>query len=410
MADPLIGMTIHFEAPAPAKQDAPRGGLGSQVLPVADLEEDWEGDPEDGAQYLALVRREAATHARINRVTNPYEAVVDGASAPMVDQPSSRPSQAWREVFVRNFQEARKRMIAAPIHSLEPIDPAMIPAPRDSDAWRVFINGKRAKAVKPAAATVRANGGAAQAPMKMEQQPLAPPPAEDVEMNDLEAAKAAILASLEIDTPEPTQPSAPPIPTPLPTPAPSAPAPAEPAQPPEYERLPQLPSPSLLVAIPGPTVIHVLSSLNEWLNERFDAYEEALNFVPSTIFAPPAVRRKPGASAASFKSASPAPTKKSPPKPPLPTAHESHWLLSLLTRLEGLLDGEDLGNLRQLGKTLVQLAEESAKKRPEVPVGGRSMERRLQDEEDEEGRARCWMVVAAIAGVWKQEDLWDSSL
>lgn len=38
------------------------------------------------------------------------------------------------------------------------------------------------------------------------------------------------------------------------------------------------------------------------------------------------------------------------------------------------------------------------------------MKERLEDEEEAEGRARCWMVVAAIAGVWAQGDLWDSSL
>jgi hypothetical protein len=56
MADPLIGMSISFGAVQPQKPDAPRGGLGSQVLPVADLEENWDGSPEDGSQYLALVR------------------------------------------------------------------------------------------------------------------------------------------------------------------------------------------------------------------------------------------------------------------------------------------------------------------------------------------------------------------
>lgn len=58
MADPLIGLTIHF-APQPAPRDAgdaPRGGLGSQVLPVADLAEDFDGNPEDGMEYLFLVR------------------------------------------------------------------------------------------------------------------------------------------------------------------------------------------------------------------------------------------------------------------------------------------------------------------------------------------------------------------
>lgn len=58
MTDSRIGMTFHF-TPAPQSRDdsqAPRGGLGSQVLPVAELGDDFAGDPEDGSQYLFLVR------------------------------------------------------------------------------------------------------------------------------------------------------------------------------------------------------------------------------------------------------------------------------------------------------------------------------------------------------------------
>lgn len=54
--DPLLGMTIDFAPQATPPPDAPRGGLGSQVLPVADLGDDFEGQPEDGLEYLFLVR------------------------------------------------------------------------------------------------------------------------------------------------------------------------------------------------------------------------------------------------------------------------------------------------------------------------------------------------------------------
>ena len=41
-----------------AADDAPRGGYGSQVLPVAlHLPQDFTGEPEDGDEYLFLVRR-----------------------------------------------------------------------------------------------------------------------------------------------------------------------------------------------------------------------------------------------------------------------------------------------------------------------------------------------------------------
>lgn len=55
--EPYVGMTISFD-PAPTRRDddAPRGGTGSQVLPVAELPEDFEGEPDDGSEYLFLVR------------------------------------------------------------------------------------------------------------------------------------------------------------------------------------------------------------------------------------------------------------------------------------------------------------------------------------------------------------------
>lgn len=58
MADPLIGMTFSFAPAGPSRErdDAPRGGNGSQVLPVAQLDEDFDGQPEDGSEYLFLVR------------------------------------------------------------------------------------------------------------------------------------------------------------------------------------------------------------------------------------------------------------------------------------------------------------------------------------------------------------------
>ncbi|GAA5895375.1 hypothetical protein JCM8208_005992 [Rhodotorula glutinis] len=422
MGDSLVGMTFSFMPAPPSKDDgqAPRGGLGSQVLPVAELGDDFAGDPEDGSQYLFLVRREAATHAKVLRVDNPYAAP---ASAPTTAAaaPSSRPSDPWREVFVRNFQAARQRMLTAPIHSMPPVDPGIFPPPRDEGAWRVFINGKRSKPPKPA--PVKPSTSKDTTMPTAGESSTVPPQSEDIEMgDDLESAKAAILASLDLDAPEPAQ-------APKAAPAPSTvaltPTPAPPPQTPEYERLPQLPSPALLVAIPRPTLVHLLSHFHDWFVERIDAYEDKINYVPSTIFAPPALRRRPGAGAAKAKAAAPPPPPPKPaakpppaaaPRPPLPTAHESHWILSVLTRLEQLLDGEDLSSLRLLAKTLASMAEVSEVAREKrigaagARPGGRSMQERLEDEEEAEGRARCWMVVAAIAGVWAQADLWDATL
>jgi hypothetical protein len=55
--DTYVGMTIEF-TPPPEETDSSlrRGGGFSQVLPVAELDEDFSGDPIDGSEYLFLVR------------------------------------------------------------------------------------------------------------------------------------------------------------------------------------------------------------------------------------------------------------------------------------------------------------------------------------------------------------------
>lgn len=468
MADPLIGMSFSFAPAAPSRErdDAPRGGNGSQVLPVAQLDEDFDGQPEDGSEYLFLVRRvplrlpkirkvqtrlmhirfprrEASQRAKITRAPNPYEVVetVGTSSKETTRASADRPDEAWRESFVRNFESARQvkpsslprpsvrrspcpdfsyleqRMQRAPINALEPIDPADIPPPRDGSTWRVFVSGKRAK-------TPRAPTQAATTTSTLPSTPMDVDVAEPAD--ELAAMKAAVLASLELDTNEETQPKKAEagqprfgIPSSTPTqPPPDLTAVVATASEPEYDRLPRLPSPALISAISGPSIVHVLSHFDDWLTERFEAYEEQVNYVPSTIFAPPSLRRRVGAAAkpAASRLAAPLmttpPTVASRPPVPLPTAHESHWMLSLLTRLNELLDGDDLATVRQLAKTLVKLAETSAKTQTTMvkPATGRSMESRREDEEEAEGRARCWMIVAAIASTWSQPDLWDPNL
>lgn len=311
-------------------------------------------------------------------------------------------------------------MQRAPINALEPIDPADIPPPRDGSTWRVFVSGKRAKTPRAPVQAATTTSTLASAPMDVD---VAAP--ED----ELAAMKAAVLASLELEMDQETEPKKADAGQPrfgVPPSAPTQPRPdlaavVATASEPEYDRLPRLPSPALISAIPGPSIVHVLSHFDDWLTERFEAYEEQVNYVPSTIFAPPSLRRRAGAAGKPAASRPAAPPMTPPPPPPaapsrppvpLPTAHESHWMLSLLTRLNQLLDGDDLATVRQLAKTLVKLAETSAKTQTTKakPATGRSMESRREDEEEAEGRARCWMIVAAIASTWSQPDLWDPNL
>lgn len=306
-------------------------------------------------------------------------------------------------------------MLHAPLEALEPIDPADIPPPRHESSWRIFINGKRAKPTRTGAAKVSATPtDISESGMDVDSAPA----------DELAAMKAALLASLESeDAPSEAartdEQTAPAQTTTTQSSAGTHPAAGTSSGEAEYERLPRMPSPSLVAAIPAPSIIHVLSHFNDWLQERFEAYEDRVNYVPSTIFAPASLRRKAGAASKPASLAQPAravpaaaPSRPAVGRPPLPSAHESHWMLSLLTRLEQVLDGDDLATLRQLAKTLVQLVEEAerAKAARTRPEEGWSMETRRGDEQEAEEKARCWMIVAAIASVWAQRDLWDPSL
>ena len=112
--------------------------LGRRVLPVANLPFDFDGVPEDGAQYLFTVRcvcvpwlrlgprctvdadlnlprrRDASLLPHITRVDNPYaipEVTMDVAPGPSgsgTSRPPAMPSQEWRSVVEGRFKNLKK--------------------------------------------------------------------------------------------------------------------------------------------------------------------------------------------------------------------------------------------------------------------------------------------------------------
>lgn len=251
----------------------------------------------------------------------------------------------------------------------------------------MFINGRRLKAAKVETRT----------------QQRAPPPTQDArtsipeEEMTLEQVRAAALASLELDAPSP----------PLPSPSTSTSAAPEPPATFDENHPPHLPTPSLILEIDHPTIVHLLSHFTQWFTERQELYDAEINYVPSTIFAPPALRRKVAPKPSTSVLAPPQPTIRIPPRPPLPTPHEVHWVLSLLSKLDSLLAGDEMSTVRDLAKVLLQLVEESEREKEGRESKGRTKEERARDEEEAEGRARSWMVVAAVAAGWGQSDLWN---
>lgn len=310
---------------------------------------------------------------------------------------SERATRAYSAFAIRLTRSRTQRMIVAPARStFPPPSHNALPLGQDESGWRSFVYGRRIKTVvPPSRATV----------VSLDRAPkTADEDGDDATMTtSLEDAKAAALASLDLDSPD----------TPAVAPTSSVSSSTAEALDPDHPA--HQPTPALLLTIPAPHLTRILGHFDDWLQERVEAHELALAYTPSTIFAPTSVRRKAASSRIPTAPVA-APAKPSPPppapRPPLPTLHESHWILSILSRVDSLLMGDDISTLRQLAKTLTSLAEDSDKAqrdREKIRGGtaGRSMEEKLLDEEEAEGRAHCWMIVAAISSVWAQSDLWQ---
>lgn len=95
--------------------------FGNQSLPVAILPDDFNGVPLDGSQYLAMVRKEAASRPSIFQAgSNPY-AIASTSCTPLVKgkdraQELGLPDAVLREAFVERFKALRE--VSAVVMSL----------------------------------------------------------------------------------------------------------------------------------------------------------------------------------------------------------------------------------------------------------------------------------------------------
>lgn len=131
--------------------------FGIQSLPVATLPDDFSGDPLDGEQYLAVVRREAAAAPGVFFAThNPYAQDIPEASTSALPSPSPAtlspqlhgdddsllmPSSEWRCAFIRQFKNAREALSNPP---LEPVKLTKDDLPKltNTNAWYAWIHGR----------------------------------------------------------------------------------------------------------------------------------------------------------------------------------------------------------------------------------------------------------------------------
>ncbi|CAO1617460.1 unnamed protein product [Sympodiomycopsis kandeliae] len=94
--------------------------FGNQSLPVAILPQDFDGNPLDGSQYLAMVRAEAATHPSIYQAaSNPYAAVASTSKIPQENAVSRAqelgiPAVELREQFIVRYKAMRQSLTFVP--------------------------------------------------------------------------------------------------------------------------------------------------------------------------------------------------------------------------------------------------------------------------------------------------------
>ncbi|KAI0254667.1 hypothetical protein BJV78DRAFT_1279781 [Lactifluus subvellereus] len=123
-----------------------------QILPVANLPSDFDGEPMDGMQYLFTVRRDARKLPDIKYVANPYARIPPQPaqstaqafteSVRQVEAPPPLPSEEWLSKFERGFRNFRGN-INQPVVQRQLAGPSkrMIPDKKNRDAWWAFLEG-----------------------------------------------------------------------------------------------------------------------------------------------------------------------------------------------------------------------------------------------------------------------------
>ncbi|CAE6522728.1 unnamed protein product [Rhizoctonia solani] len=324
--------------------DDEAGLLGNQALPIANLPNDFSGEPEDGMQYLFLVRRDARALPNTTRVSNPYASAsfqepVTAASVKKPPHPCI-PSEEWRSEFEKAFGTFRETWKthtreASPSHSSKP-DPS-IPRPKDRDGWLAYIDGIQSVA------------------KGKEKESYGPSTAFTPRSVALANNRPANIQSAGIIDDE---------------------SESESESEPEEEPSPRLPTPSMLKSIDDHGAVHLLMFIAHWIRRSLD-------------HAPPPK-----------------------PRPSHFPKHHQQWTFSLLAHLDTGLRSEEISHLRELARACIAVVREDLESGGPVVVeqdvvGGNGEGR------GEEGKyahlTGTWMIIAAIAAVWGQRDMWQNA-
>ncbi|KAF4619720.1 hypothetical protein D9613_005107 [Agrocybe pediades] len=343
---------------------------GRQILPVANLPDDFDGEPADGLQYLFMVRRDARMLPGTVRVPNPYEAAPSIPQKPPMEMlsESHSPSVEWREAFEYRFKNFRKNFNQPTIHVGTPAAARLMPDKGDRDMWWSYLSGK------PESEWNRSKKSQRAARLQQPRAPLTESQVQSVDDKDLpdtfpstesqQDARHGELESVGSIDPADTLPS--PEGTPVPLDYLEALAqPSETSIGSVPETLdenynPREPTPEVLKTIDERTALHLLMYFTHWINLH-------LRTVPNSRYTP--------------------------------TESHARWMFALLSRIDDFISPDDLHLLRNLGRACLGLLHHVKTENLQPPSSPQPTIKIMNE-------ASCWIILATITGIWKQRDLW----
>lgn len=334
---------------------------GYQVLPVANLPEDFDGEPLDGMQYLFTVRRNARTLPKQTQVPNPFP-------LPEVPEPTvsalphpSLPSENWRNAFEKGFKNFRKNIIQPTIHIHLPQRPGhrIMPDKRQRDCWWLFISGRPESEWNPpkmpkSEASVRRDRryGRQYSPEPVEDQTAQ----ETWHINN----EGEVELAMQDDAEES-------LPTPSGTPPPSGLIDGNTTSTSQAQTSRE-PTPSVVSQLDHRTSLHLLMYFTHWITLHLEQPAD-----PSTQM----------------------------------TETHARWIFVLLSCIEDFISADDMNLLRNLARASLAFLKRSKQQESHAnDEHAESLQGKMASEGDVMSDRSCWIILTAVAGFWGQRDLW----
>ncbi|WVQ73685.1 hypothetical protein IAR50_003265 [Cryptococcus sp. DSM 104548] len=357
--------------PAAQQEDGGSPNPRAQCLPMADLPADFDGIPEDGAQYLAMIHKankglpfSTRMEGWVSEAEMQVEVVAetDGKGK---ERHVALPKASWEATFPVHFQGYRKNLAERwpPATRLPyPSDYPPLPLANRRSEWYMFVNGYPMDSLS--SKTDKQKGKEK----------------EKVALTEEEAMNEAVQEE-EVEEEEDWRKS---------------------------KGAPREPLVSLLQQLSSNQAVQILSHFGHWLTEAITQLPPPLPASPELLPTQP--------DGEGTKEDSPSPSRAPNPFPP----HYARWILALLMLVDPYLSGNQTSTLRDLARSAMRVAgwrwvravvARDVGESWKLGAGGWGLLTEVGEKDEEESvdemLARCWTVVHAVAAGWAQRDLLD---